>query len=59
MAGSSNESTIQVTLLCSKANGRVLYLEAGKDFVDILLSFLTLPVGTVIKLLSGGTCFGN
>lgn len=27
-------------------------MEAGKNFVDLLLSFLTLPTGTVLKLLT-------
>lgn len=45
-------SSVQVTLLCCKSTGRVLFLEAGKDFVDTLISFLTLPLGTVIKLIS-------
>ncbi|KAI9116171.1 hypothetical protein K1719_013101 [Acacia pycnantha] len=29
----------------------VLYAEAGKDFVDVLLSFLTLPLGTIARLV--------
>ena len=44
-------SSVQVTLLRCKSTGRVLFLEAGKDFVDTLISFLTLPLGTVMKLL--------
>lgn len=31
--------------------GRVLYLEAYKDFVDLLLNFLTMRTGALIKLL--------
>lgn len=36
---------------CGKT-GRVLSLEAGKDFVDILFSFLLLPIGVIIHILS-------
>ena len=39
-------------LLVDAKAGRVLYAEAGKDVVDLLLSFLTLPLATVVKLLS-------
>ncbi|CAH9147773.1 unnamed protein product [Cuscuta epithymum] len=31
---------------------RVVAAEADKDFVDILFSFLTLPIGTIIRLTS-------
>eukprot|EP01018_Ginkgo_biloba_P033269 Gb_12149 [translate_table: standard] len=37
-------------LLISKKTQRILYAEAGKDFVDLLFSFLLLPTGAVIKL---------
>ena len=47
----AESSSVQVTLLRCKSTGRVLFLEAGKDFVDTLISFLTLPLGTVIKLI--------
>jgi len=29
-----------------------MYAEAGKDFVDALLSFLTLPLGTITRLIA-------
>lgn len=43
---------------------RVVYAEAGKDVVDFLLTFLTLPIGTVVKLLNRNSmsmvgCVGN
>ncbi|KAF7035632.1 hypothetical protein CFC21_046457 [Triticum aestivum] len=43
---------------------RVVYAEAGKDVVDFLLTFLTLPIGTVVKLLRRNSmpmvgCVGN
>lgn len=47
----AESTSAQVTLLRCKSTGRVLFLEAGKDFVDTLISFLTLPLGTVIKLM--------
>ena len=45
-------STLSMRLLVDAKAGRVLYAEAGKDVVDLLLSFLTLPLATVVKLLS-------
>ena len=45
------DPTIPITLLFSKATRQVLCLEAGKDFVDTLMGFLTLPLGCIIKLL--------
>lgn len=44
--------SISVTVVFSKVTRQVLCLEAGKDFVDLLLSFLTLPIGSIVKLLS-------
>ena len=38
---------------------RVLYAEAGKDVVDFLFSLLTLPVGTVVKILSRDAMAGS
>lgn len=45
------DPTLPITLLFSKATRQVLCLEAGKDFVDMLMGFLTLPVGCIVKLL--------
>jgi hypothetical protein len=45
---------VRVQLLVQKSTKRVLYMEAGKDFVDMLFSFLMLPTGAVLKLISQG-----
>jgi hypothetical protein len=42
---------MDVRLFINKRNRRVLYAEAGKDFVDLLFGFLLLPTGGVIRLL--------
>ncbi|CAO2208952.1 unnamed protein product [Urochloa humidicola] len=55
MAPTSSEasaSTFSMKLLVDTKAGRVLYAEAGKDVVDFLFSLLTLPVGTVVKILT-------
>jgi len=46
-------------LLVDTKVGRVLYAEAGKDVVDFLFSLLTLPVGTVVKILSQDAMVGS
>uniref|UniRef100_M8CDG4 Uncharacterized protein n=1 Tax=Aegilops tauschii TaxID=37682 RepID=M8CDG4_AEGTA len=33
-----------------KAKRRVLFAESDKEFVDVLFSFLTLPLGTIVRL---------
>lgn len=47
--------TMTATLFRNRKSGKLVYLEAEKNFADILLSLLLLPVGTVIHLLSKGT----
>ena len=47
----------KVSVLRCRKTGRVLFLEAGKDFVDTLHSFLLLPVGTVLHMLSKAGTF--
>ncbi|XP_052183649.1 uncharacterized protein LOC127795787 [Diospyros lotus] len=57
-----NSNNMKLKLLMSKSKNRIIYAEAGVDMVDFLFSFLTLPIGSVIKLLgknSGFGCFDN
>ena len=39
-------------LLIDSKHSKVVFAEAGKDFVDFLLNLLALPLGTVIQLLT-------
>ncbi|XP_028770583.1 uncharacterized protein LOC114727961 [Neltuma alba] len=52
MASTAIPEQISLRVVVDKEQNRVLYAEAGKDFVDILLSFLTLPLGTIARLVS-------
>ncbi|KAG0504258.1 hypothetical protein KC19_N001500 [Ceratodon purpureus] len=45
-------TTFKVTLFRSRKTKQVMFLEAGKDFVDTLFNFLVLPMGTIIHILS-------
>lgn len=42
---------LKLKLLVDKKQNRVVLAEAGKEFVDVLFSFLTLPMGTIVRLL--------
>ncbi|KAH0461698.1 hypothetical protein IEQ34_009273 [Dendrobium chrysotoxum] len=52
-------SKITLKLLIDARSDKVLFGEAGKDFVDFMFSLLTLPLGSVIKLLSPSTMIGS
>ncbi|CAN6285916.1 unnamed protein product [Urochloa humidicola] len=43
----SREAGIKIKLAVDSSRSRVLFADAGSDFVDVLLSFLTLPVSAV------------
>uniref|UniRef100_A0A0D9UWW8 DUF674 domain-containing protein n=1 Tax=Leersia perrieri TaxID=77586 RepID=A0A0D9UWW8_9ORYZ len=50
---------LTMKLLVDTKAQRVLYAEAGKEVVDFLFSLLTLPVGTVVKVLSKDSMVGS
>ncbi|KAL6627418.1 hypothetical protein ACP70R_031144 [Stipagrostis hirtigluma subsp. patula] len=58
-SSSAGTPTLTMKLLVDTKAGRVLYAEAGKDVVDFLFSLLTLPVGTVVKILSKDSMVGS
>ncbi|KAG8387034.1 hypothetical protein BUALT_Bualt03G0211100 [Buddleja alternifolia] len=37
--------------MINKERTKVLFLEVDSDFADVLLSFLTLPLGTIVRIL--------
>jgi hypothetical protein len=42
-----------------KSDGKVLYAQGEKHFADILLSFLSFPLGAVVRVLGGICSIGN
>ncbi|PRQ34319.1 hypothetical protein RchiOBHm_Chr5g0067491 [Rosa chinensis] len=48
----ADEPTRKISLkaLVNRGNKRVIFMESGHEFVDVLLSYLTIPIGTIIKL---------
>ncbi|TVU15914.1 hypothetical protein EJB05_39457, partial [Eragrostis curvula] len=45
------EPTIEVKLFVDKEKKKVLFAESDKEFVDVLFSFLTMPLGTIVRLM--------
>ncbi|KAL5580852.1 hypothetical protein UlMin_013294 [Ulmus minor] len=43
-------SDFSIKVYVDKTKNRVVYAECGGDFVDVLLSFLTTPLGTIVSL---------
>lgn len=44
---------MKVQLWFSKSTDRVICVQSNEEFADFLFTFLTLPVGAIIKLLNG------
>jgi hypothetical protein len=61
MTSSSTQSEVYVPLklVVNQESNNVLFAEAGKDFVDVLFSFLTLPFGTITRLLQKESTMGS
>ncbi|KAI9080135.1 hypothetical protein K1719_037951 [Acacia pycnantha] len=43
----------------SKSKNKILYAEAEEDFIDFLFSFLSMPLGSTLKLLDGNVNLGS
>ncbi|WJX82011.1 hypothetical protein P8452_64826 [Trifolium repens] len=43
---------VSIRVLVEKGKNKILFAEAGKDFIDVLFSFLTLPLGTIARLVA-------
>jgi hypothetical protein len=44
--------SISITLLVSRASKQVVCVEVGKEFVDMLMGFLTIPISCLVRVLS-------
>ncbi|KAL6546269.1 hypothetical protein OROMI_021990 [Orobanche minor] len=53
----SKDVQFSLKVLINKQKTKVLYAKADSHFVDVLLSFLTLPLRTVVRIL--GKHYGN
>lgn len=53
---------MSLKLFLSKSKGKVLFAEVDENFVELLFSFLTFPLGSIVKCLGGCTamkCLDN
>lgn len=55
--GGDSSYNLQITV--SKSKNKILYAEAEEDFADFLFSFLTMPLGSSLKLLDGDVNLGS
>ncbi|XP_042497717.1 uncharacterized protein LOC122076478 [Macadamia integrifolia] len=55
----SSAEGLNLKLMVNKSIKKVLYAEAGEDMVDFLLSFLTFPLGSILRLLGGNSSLGS
>ncbi|XP_042426172.1 uncharacterized protein LOC122014045 [Zingiber officinale] len=54
----TDQQQITLKVFVNKTKNCVAFVESDADFVDVLLSFLTLPVGTVVRLLNKQSSLG-
>ncbi|KAM1653693.1 hypothetical protein ACFX14_006256 [Malus domestica] len=53
------EQKIPIKLIVSKSKTKVCYAEAGVDFVNLIFSFLTLPLGFIVKQMQNNSMKGS
>jgi hypothetical protein len=56
---SSTNIQISVKLVIRKSDGKILYAQGEEDFADMLISFLTFPLGGIVKKLKGNCSLGS
>ncbi|KAK9683411.1 hypothetical protein RND81_10G139000 [Saponaria officinalis] len=54
-----NEAKLRLKIMVDLKAKKVVFAEAGKDFVDFLFHMLSLPLATVVKLLSKRNMMGS
>uniref|UniRef100_A0A803M3M2 DUF674 family protein n=1 Tax=Chenopodium quinoa TaxID=63459 RepID=A0A803M3M2_CHEQI len=56
---SESKNKVSLKLLIDTKANKVLFAEVGKEFVDFLFHIMSLPVGTIIKLLNVDSMVGS
>ncbi|KAL8478275.1 hypothetical protein ACS0TY_030249 [Phlomoides rotata] len=51
MSTDAKEYELSLKIFINKEKTKVLFAEAGSDFADVLLSFMMLPLGRIVKIL--------
>jgi hypothetical protein len=55
----TNDIQITMKLVIRKSDGKILYAEGDRDFADFLISFLTFPLGGVVRMFGGNCSLGS
>ncbi|MED6167323.1 hypothetical protein PIB30_001746 [Stylosanthes scabra] len=55
---STNESKMDVKIVLSKSQNKIIFAEAKEDFVNFIFSLLTIPLGSIVKKLDGNSSVG-
>ncbi|XP_027905996.1 uncharacterized protein LOC114165613 [Vigna unguiculata] len=53
------KGSVEMKVMVSKSKNKILFAEAEGDFVDFLVSFLTIPIGSIMKVMKGKLCLGS
>jgi hypothetical protein len=54
----TSDAKMDVKLARSKSQKKIIFAEASENFVDFMFSFLTIPLGSIVKLLDGNSFVG-
>ncbi|CAK8574926.1 unnamed protein product [Lathyrus sativus] len=54
----TSDIKMDVKLVRSKSQKKIIFAETGENFVDFIFSFLTIPLGSIVKLLDGNSFVG-
>ena len=54
----TSDSKMDVKLVRSKSQNKIVFAEAKEDFVDFMFSMLAIPLGSIVKQLGGNSLVG-
>ncbi|KAL2336061.1 hypothetical protein Fmac_010507 [Flemingia macrophylla] len=59
--GSSNnfKGSVEIKVIMSKSENKIKFAETDGDFVDFLVSFLTISLGSILHLMNGRVSLGS
>lgn len=54
----TSDVKMDVKLVRSKSHKKIIFAEANEDFIDFMFSMLSIPLGSILKLLDGNSFIG-
>ncbi|MED6167333.1 hypothetical protein PIB30_001756 [Stylosanthes scabra] len=54
----TTDSKMDIKIVQSKSQNKILFAESKEDFVDFMFSLLAIPLGSIVKLLNGSSSIG-